>query len=698
MIAMAGRPRERRGVPIRGCLRIYGRDGRPVNRARRGPGRAPASALDLRGVAALLFGGLCLDLLFAVVQAHSASAEATAPVYLRFHTEYGISAALLFIFVFPFYGFFSARIFPAINEQSILPMCILLIYAFYWRQDTIAALYRDTGSWSRETGWTTVLSAIVWLYLAAGALGLVAYFAGFRSPAFRIVMYGWHLGALVALCFLEWPVIVELFTARDPGAASDGARTLWIFFAAAASVVFAFYLWFALKYFFIAVSCLRARGRKLALSFFEAKWNLHRAPAGIFLGLACLQLAICIANAIFNWWPHDALIQALLVCGPLSALLGAGDASRKLSGGAMVAVFALLLFSPTEFVHAESPGSYSQRSDFVFRPLPDRDGYTQAYSVNFRGDGFRIYTVFLVSNIGPKSLNNGVAVLIYRDGESAVFTSEQDYRTLKARPGELDLHSGPHRLQLTGGGPPFNAGSRLRLTVSSQKFRLSLELSGLQRGVRLSGGPVAVSDDREDFVRADIPIAFAKARGKMLFRGAEYELDGVGGMDTIYTNRSPHEYAQRFTLSRSYDREQGFFLGVIQGDSGFPGGYQARFAWLEGGQVRSCGRIEDIEVLASVRDPLSGYRLPTRTRYRARTDNGRDCRIVESFERPAGGYSVLDSISSFLRWILRVFFARPYIVHYDTSIVFACRPAPDQDYVEEARFSGVQKSHYLINE
>lgn len=656
------------------------------------------------GVAVLLFGALGLDLLIAAAQSYSASGEAVDPVNdLRFRSEYGISAALLFIFVFPFYGFFSARIFPAINEQAMLPLSILLVYAFYWRQDAIADFFQDAGSWADERTWMTAWSALIWLYLAVGVLGLALYFKGWRSPAMRVLLSGWHLGALVALCFLEWPVMVELFTARDPGARAGGARVLWIFFAAAASAVLTFYFWFALKFFFIAVSCVRARGRELALSFFGAKWDLHRVPAKVFAGLAVVQTAICFGNSVYAWWPHDALIQALLALGPLTALfaVGSGDASRRLSGGrwgGMLALFALVLFGPTESVRADSPGSYSQRSDFAFRPLLDRDGYTQAYSVNFRGDGFRIYTVFLVSNIGPKSLNNGVAVLIHRDGESAVFTSEQDYRTLKARPGELDLRSGPHRLRLTGGGPPFSTASRLRLSVESSKFRLSLELSGLQRGVRLSGGPVAVSDDREDFVRADVPIAFAQARGKMFFRGTEYELNGVGGMDSIYTNLSPHKYAQRFTLSRSYERKKGFFLGVIEGNSGFPGGYQARFAWLEGGQVRSCGRVDDIKVLASVRDPLSGYRLPTRTVYRARTESGRDCRILETFERPAGGYSVLESISSFLRWILRVFFARPYIVHYDTSIVFACRPAPDQVYVEEARFSSVQKSHYLINE
>ncbi|MCR9141020.1 MAG: hypothetical protein NXI24_02025 [bacterium] len=361
----------------------------------------------------------------------------------------------------------------------------------------------------------------------------------------------------------------------------------------------------------------------------------------------------------------------------------------------MTATILAPFFTP---VFAESPGTYSRRSDFVFRPLPDRDGYTQAYSVNFRGNGFRIYTVFLVSNIGPKSLNNGVAVLIYHKGQSRVFTSEQDYRTLKAKPGELDLHSGPHRLSLSGGGPPFGKQDRLKLFVTSPQFQLELDFTNLQRGVRLSGGPVRVSDEPSDFVRADIPIVHANARGKMLFQGERYDLRGVGGMDSIYTNVSPHKYAKRFSLTRSYNPANGFFLGVIQGDGAFPGNFQARFAWLQSGAVKSCGVVNKIEVLRSRVDPLSGYKLPVKTQYLARTDPGEECRITETVQRPAGGYSVLASISGFLRWILSVFFARPYILHFETEIVFACRESPEGEYLERSRFSNVQNSHYMINE
>lgn len=380
---------------------------------------------------------------------------------------------------------------------------------------------------------------------------------------------------------------------------------------------------------------------------------------------------------------------------------------------------------------ADSSGAFVQLEDIAFRPLPNRGGYTQAYSINYRDKDFRIYAIFLISNIGPKSLNNGVSVLIHHKGQSRVFTSENDFRTLKAEPGTVRIRSGNHTLELSGVQPGARflnpAKSRLRMNIDAPQFRLKLELSQLMRGTRLSGGRVRVSGNAADFVRADVPIAAATASGQMFFRGKEYTLRGVGGMDSIYTNVSPHEYAKSFSLSRSYARGAGVYLAVIRGTGDFPAGqtgltsaqsgqsgaarvpakrletgaFQGRFTFLKRGQLSSCGSILAIEVLEQRRDALSGSTLPWHTRYHARTDRGERCEITERVLRPAGGYSVLGSISSLLRWVLQVFFAKPFILHYETELVLRCAPAGadlSAPLSERARYANVQNSFYLVND
>ncbi len=391
---------------------------------------------------------------------------------------------------------------------------------------------------------------------------------------------------------------------------------------------------------------------------------------------------------------------------------------------ARIVIFALIpaltvapVLSVSAPLFADSPGAFVELDDIAFRPLPDRDGYTQAYSINYRDAQFRIYAIFLISNIGPKSLNNGVSVLIYHKGQSRVFTSENDFRTLKAQPGTVRIRSGNHTLELSGVRPGSRfldpAKSRLKLVVDSPQFRLQLELSQLMRGTRLSGGRVRVSGDAADFVRADVPIASATARGSMLFRGTEYQLRGVGGMDSIYTNVSPHLYAKSFSLSRSYSRGAGAYLGVIRGTGEFPAAansrgqqHYGRFAFLRGGRLQSCGSITKIEVLERRRNALSGYTLPVHTRYQAQTDAGERCEITERVLRPAGGYSVLGSISTFLRWVLQVLFAKPFILHYETELVLRCAeptprgtsPSESPLLKERARYTNVQNSFYLVNE
>ena len=364
---------------------------------------------------------------------------------------------------------------------------------------------------------------------------------------------------------------------------------------------------------------------------------------------------------------------------------------RVLYAGAM----AVVLFGWSALPAQPAYNHRVQFADIAFRPLPHRDGYTQAYSVNFRGNGFYIYAVFLISNIGPKSLNNGVAVLIYRNGESRVFTSEQDFRSFTGATGSLTLKSGPHSLRLE---PQHLSKGRLQLNVVAPQFKLNLELDQLQSGVALSGGKVSVSGDARDFVRADVPVAFARARGTMFFDGADHVLNGVGGLDSIYTNTSPHEYAKQFSLTRTYQRESGIFLGVIEGNSNFPDERQARFAYLQNGSLVEGGVIDTVEVLRTAVEPLSGYTLPVETRYLARQANGGECRLHETIERSAGGYSVLGHISTMLRWILRVFFARPFIVHHESTVVLECRTNVDEQFRERARFTRAQTSRYLINE
>ena len=77
-------------------------------------------------------------------------------------------------------------------------------------------------------------------------------------------------------------------------------------------------------------------------------------------------------------------------------------------------------------------------SDMVYQPT-DEEGYMQAWNVNFRGNGMLIYITFVISNLGPKSLNNGVSILIVQKGKVRVWTKEYDYQSLEAQKSKVWL-------------------------------------------------------------------------------------------------------------------------------------------------------------------------------------------------------------------------------------------------------------------
>ena len=92
-------------------------------------------------------------------------------------------------------------------------------------------------------------------------------------------------------------------------------------------------------------------------------------------------------------------------------------------------------------------------SDMVFQPT-DEEGYMQAWNVNFRGNGMLIYITFVISNLGPKSLNNGVSILIVQQGKVRVWTKEYDYQSLEAQKGQFGHKSYMNWLRYENGSSP----------------------------------------------------------------------------------------------------------------------------------------------------------------------------------------------------------------------------------------------------
>lgn len=342
------------------------------------------------------------------------------------------------------------------------------------------------------------------------------------------------------------------------------------------------------------------------------------------------------------------------------------------------ALWFLLLFS----AGSVPLSAQSYLDEFAFQPLPD-DGYLQAWNVNFQGSGFYLYINFIIGNAGPGSLNNGVNVLMLYNGKQRVWVDERAEGSLRAVRGRFGHGSGPSEIALDNGN--------IKVKVEVKDVKVQLELHPLAPAVRLSAGEVRVNTNG-GFIRADVPVASATAKGTILVDGKEIPVQGIAGMEYLRTNQLPHSYAKRFVLTRTYSAGRGFYLGGFYGTSSFPGGQYIMMTAMQKGTLQSSRRVEKVESLDLEKDPLSGYMIPKKTIYHV---PGPDpCTITEQRMYPTGGLYILGHISALLRWVLSVFFTKPYVLHFATRIQAACGdPAAVKTETYDA-----ETTYYLLND
>jgi hypothetical protein len=299
------------------------------------------------------------------------------------------------------------------------------------------------------------------------------------------------------------------------------------------------------------------------------------------------------------------------------------------------------------------------RSEFAYQPRNESE-YMQAWNVNYHGPELRIYATFVVSNFGPGDRNNGVSVLVVKDGVSRAWTAEYTDSNFGGTPGQFGIKTENDQLHYANGA--YHAKIWVR-----DELDIELALQPLAGGVRLSGGRLRVSGNPEEFIRADIPLAAARATGRIRIDGADIALSGVGGMEYLSMNASPHRYAKRLRLTRTYTGGRGVFLAQLYGTGSFPGGRFGAIAIMEGGRIVVGETLSDWTDSAEQIDAASGYSIPQRSVFRSQT-----CTASESLGRNVGQYSILENISALLRWVIRVLFTRPYTLHYESRVEVDC--------------------------
>ena len=300
-------------------------------------------------------------------------------------------------------------------------------------------------------------------------------------------------------------------------------------------------------------------------------------------------------------------------------------------------------------------------ADIVYQPHSE-EGYLQGWNFFFRNSEFNIIATYLVSNLGPNDLNNGVSIAIESKKTGSIFITKEFGRK------DLSVDNGINLKMYNNTLKYENGVYEVSQFYDNMKLFLKFESDNL--GATLSGGKHFVKG-QEKFVRADIPFSFVRTTGYIDYKGEIIELEGVGGLEHLITNYEVYKYSSKWEILRAVNKEgmklyTGGFHGIKKSNEDF---FRTLVIQNQRGEVLLSGMITKTEIISDELDKFSGYILPVKEKIYV-GDNG--CFVQSDRLYSVGKINILSNISAVLRFFIKLFFANPYQVNYSTRLTVNC--------------------------
>jgi hypothetical protein len=339
------------------------------------------------------------------------------------------------------------------------------------------------------------------------------------------------------------------------------------------------------------------------------------------------------------------------------------------------------------FLLSQSVTSDSTRGKIQYDPKPE-EGYFQGWNYSFKDKDTIIFVTFLVSNLGPGSLNNGVSLYI-QSKKTGIYYSTKEFAgyDLDVTPGVFGQKSGTNRF--------YKKDNKVTIEVRLEDVSLDLNFQvGRFPILALSNGEYPL-DPYAGFLRADIGFAKAKATGELKFKEQVIPLKGHGSLEHLNTNVEVYKFSKSWEILRAYSSNGWkFFYGGFTSTDNFPKKFFKRYAILnEKNEIVYSGNVKEIEVTKWISNSFSGYEIPVGQELKLEEND--KCKVIIQDSRDLGEINVLSNISVVLRLFVRMFFARPYQIHKETKVEWNCNA--DTDSEENLKFNTGTHSYYLIN-
>lgn len=317
-----------------------------------------------------------------------------------------------------------------------------------------------------------------------------------------------------------------------------------------------------------------------------------------------------------------------------------------------------------------------------FNPQP-QEGYFQGWNFYFQNQDTVIFITFLVSNLGPGSLNNGISLFL-KSPEIGEYYRTKEYANfdLESTSGKFGQKSGQNRM--------YRKGDHYHIDLVLEDMNLSIEWSAKnKKPYSLSGGNHSLKG-KNRFLRADIGFSQSPSSVHITYKGKQFHWKGMGGMEHLNTNLEVHKFSKRWEILRvgSSNRDSLYFGGFDSSNEEENFSFKKIAILSKTNETMLEDEVDSIRVVKKRLDTISGYYIPETQEISLK--NNKDCKVEIQDRHKLGVINVLSNISSVLKFFIRLFFAKPYQIHYAVEVDVKCKEW-------HKKFNQGIHSYYLIN-
>jgi hypothetical protein len=295
----------------------------------------------------------------------------------------------------------------------------------------------------------------------------------------------------------------------------------------------------------------------------------------------------------------------------------------------------------------------------VYAPQ-DREEYFQTWNFYLlTEDGYHVFANFVISHLGIGDNTCGLNIAVVDPSERSQIETLQ-------LPGD-EFSGSKRRLRLRCGQVALD-GDENAMTLKGDLKQLGVDIRLVRTAPGVSAGKLWLDEDREDFIRYNVPHLGSELTGRIKVRGRWRAVKGKATVEHVLENVGLHRFSRIWHRIRFMRGDTAMIFGGFEPTEDYKNGVHY-FFMARGGKVVHVSNKIVVRPTGHVRHGESGYKVPSGLRI-SLTDPHLSLDGTVSSRKMVGEFDVLQQLNAFLRLIVRTFFANPWVFRHASDLSF----------------------------